>query len=245
MPIFIVQRNNAIAGVASFPGAINLPCTFPSPNNSGNVLIAFVSAQLGTRPSSVTDSNGNNWFEVAQPVNVGDNLSMWAAMNINPGANTVTANGMSVTVTGGPNIVIGEFGFPPCVPCGVGIQGFNGPRSNSGFAPSAFTKFSTMYNVSQGPFFHTIIFGLYDNADGATATQRTWSYSQTLPGSLQDGGLIDQTAEDGGTNTSVCAYSTIGYPYKYNELQLAWTPTSPALRSDETSPFGMLITTTA
>lgn len=245
MPIFIVQRNNAIAGVASFPGAINLPCAYPGPNNSGNVLVAFVSAALGTRPSSVTDSNGNTWYEVAQPVNVGDCLSMWACYPCNPGANTVTANGMSVTVTGGPNIVIGEFSFPPCVPCTVGIQGFNGPRGNSPFGGHPFTKWSTMYNVSQGPFFHTIIFGLYDASDGATATQRTWSFSQTLPGSLQDGGLIDQTAEDGGTNTSVCAYSTIGYPYKYNECQLAWTPTIPALANDETSPFGMLITTTA
>ena len=242
MPLRFIQGNSAIAGVAHFPGAASFPCPFTSNNGQGNLLFAFISAKTGTRPSSVTDTAGNNWQEIAQPNNVGDNFSLYCVQSCKPGPNTVSANGMTVTVAGGPNICIAEFALPVCTPCGIGITGFNPPRSNSGFA-APFLKAFCVYNQTEGPFFQTIIFGLYDNADGGANVARTWASTSTLI--VQETRVVAESAEDGGNNTSCLAYSTVPYPYTYNECQLAPTPTSPALYGDETYPLWALVNTLA
>jgi hypothetical protein len=240
MPIGLFQSNTAIAGVANFPGAAVLQLPFTSDCLAGDILLAWVASNSATRPSNVTDTLNNDWEELSQPTQVNPNFSMWGVQNSKPGPNIVSINGMSVSPSGGPAVIIAEFSLIACYKCGTGIQAFNPPRYNSGFQP-AFTNLYSWYKVSNGAYFQTIIFGLYDEADAGALTARTWGVTPTLMD--QSITLINQIKEDGGNNTSVLAMSTLPYPYIYNECQLIWTPTTPPLYGDETNPFGCLINT--
>ena len=68
----------------------NAPLAFAGPNVAGNLLICVFRGQ-NTGPTTVSDTNLNNWLRATGHVNGGGGIEIWYAANCKVGANTVTA----------------------------------------------------------------------------------------------------------------------------------------------------------
>jgi hypothetical protein len=238
--ILYIQSNSASAGSGS--GAVNLPCAYTGPNSQGNLLLAWVVTDDATVPSSLTDTLGNTWSILPPYLSNLGTESWWVCPNCKVGANTVTANGLTYAATGGPNIAILEYQPPPCPVGTVGIQAFQPTDAPNAVAPML--GMTSVYGVSQGQFYHTLIVGLFDGIPATDGTARTWS--ATLDPNAIAGGLRVQFAEpSGATRTGAVADSTVPYPYATNSLSFTYSPSSPAVGNDDTLPSGLLVTTLA
>lgn len=79
-----VQANQLVASVAFNP----VPYT--SPNTLGNTLIAFARFTSGSGTPTISDSQGNTWFQLFSVTNGSDVNVAWAAYQCKSGTNNVT-----------------------------------------------------------------------------------------------------------------------------------------------------------
>lgn len=82
---------------------------FGSNNTAGNLIVAFYDNFANALPGSVTDSQGNTYTKLTSSASTTQRFSIWVAQNIAAGANTVTFNGASATLS---DIIIAEYAVP-------------------------------------------------------------------------------------------------------------------------------------
>jgi|GEM_PF-6024285 hypothetical protein len=75
------------------PSSASLVRAFSAPNESGDMLLAVVAYQ-GTGTSSIADTNGNTWKQIASTTTMAPSgtVALYAALNAVAGANTTTAS---------------------------------------------------------------------------------------------------------------------------------------------------------
>ena len=83
LPAF-VQENTLVASVA-FP-----PVAYSSQNTLGNTLIAYGRFTGGSGAPTISDTQGNTWFQLFSTANGSDTNVAWAAYNVKAGTNAVT-----------------------------------------------------------------------------------------------------------------------------------------------------------
>jgi hypothetical protein len=224
------QSNVAYYSVAGSGG--DLPCAYIQPNGGGTIGLAWVTTADATTPSSVDDSNDNEWFLLqTYPSSLGTQ-TWWVCPVLNSGVNTVTAHGLTGN-NGGPNFVLLEYS-PPCG--GVSIMAF-GAAALSSLVETA------IYNASNGMWYYTLIAGLWYASNATESVIRTWDI--LVQGNALNYG-VRQTLTMPGTNfTGLVADCTMPYPYPLNTISFNYTPFTPALGSDWVFPTGILLSTQA
>lgn len=75
------------------PSAASISKSFPTSNDSGDLLLAVVAYQ-GTGTSSISDTNGNTWTRIASSTYAAytSTVALYAALNSQTGVNTTTAS---------------------------------------------------------------------------------------------------------------------------------------------------------
>jgi len=109
---------SAFAYLQSASQSGNTALAFPSSNIAGNMIVV---ANSGSSVTAVNDTQGNSYNLVTI---FGAHVQIWVALNINAGANSVTATGLN-SGYGGSSIAIIEY----TVPSSFGFVGINGPSA--------------------------------------------------------------------------------------------------------------------
>ena len=243
------QANAASAGTGGFPGSVNLSCAYTNPNIAGNIGIAWVTTDDSSAPAGLTDTNGNLWYPYPGfNTNLGTQ-SLFVCPVLKAGANTVTTSPLTISITGGPNLVVIELTPPPCPPGAVSFHAFNppaGPDTGVGEG-EVLLNYSSSFAVSRGAYYHTLIAFLYDGHSSGETTLRTWTIGADLidfpPPHDIAGGLIQQFAEPAGYHSGAVGYSTVPYPYVRNSVTFQPSPSTPPVPMFATSITALLITT--
>ncbi len=219
--VTVVQSNFASAGTSGFPGSINLPCSYTSPNGLGNIGLCVVFADDANIPASLTDTNFNKWYlEPPYTSNIG-NISFWVCPSLKAGANTVTANAMTISATGGPTLGVIEILPPPCPLGGVSINAFN-PHSNNYNWVTQGLIVNSEFNANIGVWYHTLFAAIFSAGDVALRT-----FSITPDPNAINASVIFEFDEPVGTNSGAVAFCTVPYPFSDNSIQFLPSPTTP------------------
>src|SRR5674476_222230 len=97
----------------------NTALAFPSNNTAGNVIVVATSNNSVT---AINDTQGNSYNKVANNLYGSSQIQMWLAVNINAGANSVTATGLNASGAFS-SIAIIEYTTPSSLTFASGIGG--------------------------------------------------------------------------------------------------------------------------
>jgi hypothetical protein len=236
-----VQSNIAQYATAGSGGS--LPCAYLDPNASGNIGLAYLTGTEGETAATVTDSNGNTWYELPGTYLPTGYETWWVCPVLKAGANTVTAGtGLTESAAGNPTLVVIEFQPPPCPVGSCGIQTFQPALSGNPFGSNPVFGDVSEYSASQGAFYHTLIDALYDT-EGNGATPRTWAI--TVPAGALASGIVQQWSDPSGNGNGAIAYATVPYPALQNFVTFTPTPGTPAVDSRDLHLAAVLISAVA
>jgi hypothetical protein len=220
----------------------SLPVSYPGANLEGNIGLAWIVGKgSGTGITGLTSSNGNTWLPlpgISQGGGTGLYSQFWICARLKAGAETVTATGVTGSANGGPTLVLSEWQPPPCPPGSVGIQAFQGDGGIFAFDPAL--VFTSEWNENQGPFYHTLVVGLYNLSNGFSATVRTWTATPStaaLNGTPSD---LIQGGEPTGDNTFDLSWSLVPYTISQNLVTYTYAPSTPVVQPHENTLIGVL-----
>jgi hypothetical protein len=216
----------------------NLACPYLSNNAQGNIGVAFQNYNNGNVSSTISDTNGNIWYQLPIPLYNFGGIAIWICPSLKSGANIVTCTFLGTGTNRGEFIVM-EYQPPPCPFGQVGIQAFWWTPFVNYYDPQL--NITSYYSVSQGPFWHTLIACVKCGPNSSSGVTRTWA---ATPSAFSiDYGLRIQYIEPGTDNSGAVADTTVAYPTKQNSLLFAGAPGTPPINSGETILAGVLLTT--
>lgn len=233
-----VQSAAAYYGSAGSGG--NLPCSYGSPNTANNIGVAWLTADTGSGPSGISDTQGNTWFYFQGTFTNGGYTTFWVCPNLKAGANTVTVGGVvaGTAPSTAPVLVLLELA-PPASGL-VGIQAIKGPLgiNNGGiYGDGPPLTFEALFSSTQSPYYSTLLAFIKTAQGGDGVGAKSWSI--TTPGGSLASGVIITYTDTGLGITGAVAYCTVENSAE-NQITFSYSPSTPALPGDGTILIGLL-----
>ena len=231
----VTPVQDAVAYYGSSGSGGSLPCTYTSPNVSGNIGIAWLTADKGAGPSGISDTQGNSWLPFQGTFTEEGYSTLWVCPTLKPGANTVTVTGLVAGTSPSIAPVLTLLELAPPASGWVGIQGIKGPLEINLSGPPL--TFEALFSSTQTPYTATLLAFIKTTTAGDAVGAKSWSIA-TPGGSLASGVIVTYT-DTGLSITGAAAYCTVGNSAE-NEITFSYSPSSPALPSGATFLIGIL-----